>query len=180
MRSVCLLLLLAGPAGAAPFVVHGGISTVAPAAAASTNASSNTAASPASSSAASVTPANPMNSTPPPPFQPAPGLQTVPTISPLTQDLRPAVGLTPAQVGDLQTRLQAGGFYHGPIDGQLSGATRSSILSFQETARLPATGQIDAATAALLGVATPAAAAATFGTPFPLSSTGQTSVFVQP
>jgi peptidoglycan hydrolase-like protein with peptidoglycan-binding domain len=72
--------------------------------------------------------------------------------STVTSDLRPPVALAPAQVADLQSLLSAGGFYRGPIDGQLSGPTRSSVRAFQEAAHLPATGEVDAATVAALGL----------------------------
>jgi peptidoglycan hydrolase-like protein with peptidoglycan-binding domain len=102
--------------------------------------------------------------------------------SPQAQTLRPQIGLTPAQVADVQSLLAGQGLYSGPIDGVMNGATRSGIRAFQLTARLPSTGQLDAATAGALGVASPTQAAAIFGTPFPLSGVGQNpeSLFIQP
>ncbi len=100
--------------------------------------------------------------------------------SPLTQDLRTPVSLTPSQVADMQSRLLAAGFYHGPVDGAMTGSTRSAIRAYQQAARLPVTGQPDAATAASIGVSSAATATAVFGTPFPLTPTSESTVFVQP
>jgi peptidoglycan hydrolase-like protein with peptidoglycan-binding domain len=79
----------------------------------------------------------------------------------------------------MQSLLAAQGFYHGPISGILDGATRSAILNYQQAARIPATGQPDAATAGSIGVSAPAAAAQNFP-PFALSTANQTGVFIQP
>ena len=110
------------------------------------------------------------------------GLPSTIPPSPQSQDLRPQISLTPAQVADVQSLLAAQGVYRGPVDGQMSGSLRSGILQFQLAARIPATGQLDAATAAALGVQSPSAATATFGTPFPLSGAGEnpSSLFIQP
>jgi hypothetical protein len=124
--------------------------------------------------------------TPTPAFPGLPVPQTtaaVPTNTPpnpQAQDLRIPVGLTPSQVADMQARLTASGFYHGPIDGVLNGPTRSGISQFQQAARLPVTGVPDAATTGALGVSSAAAAASTFGTPFPISPSADSTVFVQP
>jgi hypothetical protein len=131
----------------------------------------------------------PVTGVPPTPTPAFPGLPVPPLSSglpsgtppqPLPQELRTPISLTPSQVADLQTRLVADGFYHGPIDGVLNGSTRSGIRAFQEAARLPATGEPDAVTTSAIGVSSPAAAAATFGTPFPLNSPTQGTIFIQP
>ena len=70
----------------------------------------------------------------------------------MTNELRPAVNLSPTQVTQVQTLLQQGGFYRGPLDGQLSGPTRASVRAFQQARNLPATGQVDAVTSAALGL----------------------------
>jgi Putative peptidoglycan binding domain len=112
--------------------------------------------------------------------QSASGLPSGTPPSPQAQDLRTPVGLTPSQVADLQARLMAAGFYHGPIDGALNGPTRSGIRQFQEAARIPVTGVPDGATTGALGVSSAAAAAAAFGTPFPISPSADSTLFVQP
>lgn len=97
---------------------------------------------------ATPTPAFPGLPTPPPggiaPGQGLPG--------DVAAQLRPSTQLNAAQVAQLQTRLAANGFYRGPIDGILGSTTLSSVRAFQQSASLPATGAVDAETAAMLGL----------------------------
>lgn len=53
----------------------------------------------------------------------------------------------------VQERLRDRGYYTGPIDGRMSPTTRSAIREFQQDRRLAVTGEIDAATARELGIA---------------------------
>lgn len=80
----------------------------------------------------------------------------------------PFLGLTQgargAGVQQLQERLTAAGFRPaGGADGIFGPATRSALIAFQESKGLPATGTVDAATAAALGGATAAASTASTG-----------------
>src|SRR5581483_2469536 len=59
----------------------------------------------------------------------------------------------PTQVAAAQVDLAGLGLFTGPVDGQLSAPTRAAIRQFQVTQRLPATGQLDASTAAVLSAA---------------------------
>ena len=52
----------------------------------------------------------------------------------------------------MQQTLQDRGQYHGKIDGVPGLRTRASIRGFQKAENLPVTGQLDAQTAAQLGV----------------------------
>jgi peptidoglycan hydrolase-like protein with peptidoglycan-binding domain len=97
---------------------------------------------------ATPTPAFPGLPTPPPggiaPGQGLPG--------DVAAQLRPSTQLNAAQVAQLQSQLAANGFYRGPIDGILGSTTLSSVRAFQQSASLPATGTVDAQTAAMLGL----------------------------
>ncbi len=52
----------------------------------------------------------------------------------------------------MQQTLQDKGRYHGKLDGVLGLRTRASIRAYQQAENLPVTGQLDAQTAAKLGV----------------------------
>lgn len=114
------------------------------------------------------TPPPPASVTTPPigvPATPAPAFPGLPSPPPggiapghglpgnVAAQLRPSAQLNAAQVAQLQTRLAANGFYAGPIDGILGATTLGSVRAFQQTAGLPATGAVDAQTAAALGLA---------------------------
>ena len=64
-----------------------------------------------------------------------------------------------AEVRDTQMRLQAAGFYNGPIDGVLGPETQAAVERYQQNRRLPVTGRLDDATRNALRVppATPVA-----------------------
>jgi hypothetical protein len=95
---------------------------------------------------------------PPTPAPAFPGLPTAPvspstpsTIGPNRQTQsfsRGAEVNDPTQVAATQRDLASLGIYQGPIDGQLDATTRAAVRQFQLTQRLPATGQLDADTAA--------------------------------
>jgi hypothetical protein len=89
---------------------------------------------------------------PAPPTSPAtPNTTGLPTE--VTAQLRRQTELSaPIDVAQAQNLLAATGFFRGPIDGVLSGPTRSSIRAFQEATGLPATGLLDNQTAAALGI----------------------------
>ena len=55
-------------------------------------------------------------------------------------------------VRKMQQTLQGKGHYRGEVDGVFGLRTRASILAFQKAQNLPVTGQLDAQTAAKLGV----------------------------
>jgi peptidoglycan hydrolase-like protein with peptidoglycan-binding domain len=55
-------------------------------------------------------------------------------------------------VKKVQETLKDKGHYRGEVDGVLGLRTRASIRGFQKTENLPVTGQLDAQTAAKLGV----------------------------
>jgi hypothetical protein len=99
---------------------------------------------------------------------PTPGLAGLPNVpvggalptdqgfnSVITAEQRQPTTLAPTQVVDLQSSLAAAGFYRGPIDGVLSGTVRGSLKAFQASVQLPATGQVDAETLAVLGQVAP-------------------------
>jgi peptidoglycan hydrolase-like protein with peptidoglycan-binding domain len=70
-------------------------------------------------------------------------------------------GATGADVVALQTALLAAGVkVPGGADGVFGPATKSALTAYQSRAGLPTTGEVDAGTAAALGVSTPAPAAA--------------------
>lgn len=60
--------------------------------------------------------------------------------------------LSPAAVRNIQSRLRAMNFYRGPIDGAWGAGTQSAIERFQQGRGLQATGQVNPATAAALGL----------------------------
>jgi hypothetical protein len=66
--------------------------------------------------------------------------------SQVNSQLRPAGSLSAGQVAEVQAALASGGLYRGPIDGVFSGATRASVVLFQQIQRLPETGELDAET----------------------------------
>ena len=51
---------------------------------------------------------------------------------------------------EAQKALAQKGFYKGPIDGEVSPAFRTAVWNFQKSKGLPATGQLDRATAVAL------------------------------
>jgi N-acetylmuramoyl-L-alanine amidase len=60
--------------------------------------------------------------------------------------------LSPAAVRNIQGRLRAMNFYRGPVDGAWGAGTQSAIERFQQGRGLQATGQVNPATAAALGL----------------------------
>jgi peptidoglycan hydrolase-like protein with peptidoglycan-binding domain len=60
--------------------------------------------------------------------------------------------LSPAAVRNIQSRLRAMNFSRGPIDGAWGAGTQSAIERFQQGRGLQATGQVNPATAAALGL----------------------------
>lgn len=60
--------------------------------------------------------------------------------------------LTPAGVRAIQSRLQHLGYYTGPEDGVWGPATQDAIQRFQQGQGLQATGQLNPATVAVLGL----------------------------
>ena len=64
----------------------------------------------------------------------------------------------PATIRALQHALADRGYYQGPLDGAASPALTDAIARFQADGKMPATGRVDGATAAALGVPLPAAA----------------------
>ena len=60
--------------------------------------------------------------------------------------------LSPAVVRNIQSRLRAMNFYRGPVDGAWGAGTQSAIERFQQGRGLQATGQVNPATAAALGL----------------------------
>lgn len=59
-----------------------------------------------------------------------------------------------------QEKLNALGFYSGPINGDFGPYTQAALAQFQLSRTLPASGQLDAETSLELGVARDASAAA--------------------
>jgi hypothetical protein len=100
---------------------------------------------------------------PPTPAPAFPGLPTTPTVPSTPSTTGPsrvnaafsrgAEVNDPTQIAAAQVDLAALALFNGPVDGQLSAPTRASIRQFQLINRLPATGQLDAATAATLSAA---------------------------
>jgi peptidoglycan hydrolase-like protein with peptidoglycan-binding domain len=68
----------------------------------------------------------------------------------VNNQLRPSVSANATQVANVQATLAAGGLYSGPIDGIFSAATRAAVARYQDTQRLPATGELDGETVARL------------------------------
>lgn len=87
--------------------------------------------------------------------------------SQINSELRPAGSLSLGQVASVQSALAAGGLYRGPIDGVLSGGTRAAVRLFQQSERLPATGELDAETLARIttgkSTSTPIGSGGSFG-----------------
>jgi hypothetical protein len=62
--------------------------------------------------------------------------------------------LLPDQViANVQTQLQQGGYYSGPITGSLNSATRAAIANYQRDQGLVVTATVDEATVESLGLA---------------------------
>jgi hypothetical protein len=190
IRVGTLVILLAAPAGAQFFPGRGAVSPPPP----TTSTPPGTNSSPTANTSSTATPngsvaippaAQGVPPTPTPAFpglpvpQSSSGIPSGTPPSPLAQDLRTPAALTPSQVAEMQSLLAAQGFYHGPITGVMDGATHSAIRNYQEAARIPATGQPEAATANTLGVSSPAAASQNFP-PFALSTANQQGIFIQP
>lgn len=53
---------------------------------------------------------------------------------------------------EIQTRLKDWGYYDGPITGEVDNETREAIMDFQSSHGISATGNLDAATTAAIGV----------------------------
>jgi hypothetical protein len=194
MKIGSVVLFLAAPASAQFFPGRGAVSPPANSTTPTNTASASTNSSPTNNTSSTSTPSGSVaippaaQGVPPTPAPAFPGLPVSQSSSgiasgtppsPLAQDLRTPAALTPSQVAEMQSLLMAQGFYHGPISGMLDGSTRSAIRAYQEAARIPATGQPDAATANTLGVQSPAAASQNFP-PFALSTNNQSGVFIQP
>ncbi len=64
----------------------------------------------------------------------------------------PMEALSPAAVRNVQRRLRMLGFYRGPIDGVWGPGTQAGLERFQQGRGLQATGQINPATVAALGL----------------------------
>jgi peptidoglycan hydrolase-like protein with peptidoglycan-binding domain len=60
--------------------------------------------------------------------------------------------LAPGVVANAQVALTGMGLYRGPVSGTLTGVTRAALRSFQASAQLPVTGELDLATAQRLGI----------------------------
>lgn len=73
---------------------------------------------------------------------PAPGTPAALATDPLSQ----------AAVRNIQNRLRAMNFYRGPVDGAWGAETQSAIERFQQGRGLQASGQVNPATAAGLGL----------------------------
>jgi peptidoglycan hydrolase-like protein with peptidoglycan-binding domain len=54
-------------------------------------------------------------------------------------------------VQELQTRLQAGGYYYGAIDGIFGSETQTAVIALQQNSSLPPTGVVDQQVYAVLG-----------------------------
>ncbi|MDB4964768.1 MAG: putative peptidoglycan binding domain, partial [Myxococcales bacterium] len=101
----------------------------------------------------SVTGAASTNGVPPTPAPATPGLPSSPATGVLpsqqgfdartNNELRPSSSLNVDQVANVQAALASGGFFRGPIDGNLTASTRAAIRQFQNTNRLPETGDLD-------------------------------------
>src|SRR5262249_24463339 len=97
---------------------------------------------------------------PPTPAPAFPGLPTTPSVPSTPSTTGPArINSSfsrgaevndPTQVAAAQVDLAGLGLFAGPVAGQLSSPTRASIRQSQLTNHLPATGQLDANTAAVL------------------------------
>ena len=59
---------------------------------------------------------------------------------------------TPAKISEIQTALQATGFYTGPIDGVLGPNTMDAVTAYQKVKNLPVDGYLNMATVKSLGV----------------------------
>jgi hypothetical protein len=75
--------------------------------------------------------------------------QTIPP-SDVANELRPSLAPNNQQLVTVQRALAAGGYYRGPIDGELDASTRAAVARFQSAARLPETGLLDGETLARL------------------------------
>jgi len=64
----------------------------------------------------------------------------------------PMEPLGPAAVRNIQARLRALGFYRGPIDGMWGAGTQAGLERFQQGRGLQASGQLNPATVAALGL----------------------------
>jgi peptidoglycan hydrolase-like protein with peptidoglycan-binding domain len=60
--------------------------------------------------------------------------------------------LAPDFIRDIQRRLAQRGYQIGPVDGVFGPSTQTALRSFQKDVNLPANGQIDSQTLAVLGV----------------------------
>jgi peptidoglycan hydrolase-like protein with peptidoglycan-binding domain len=62
------------------------------------------------------------------------------------------VNATPAKIMEIQTILQSGGFYSGPIDGILGPVTYSAVAAYQKAKGLTEDGYLSVETLKSLGV----------------------------
>lgn len=62
------------------------------------------------------------------------------------------VNATPDKIKEIQTALQAAGFYTGPIDGELGANMMSAITAYQQSKGLPADGYLTVESVKALGV----------------------------
>lgn len=60
---------------------------------------------------------------------------------------------SPESIRFAQMTLRDRGFYNGPINGEMTNATRAAIRQLQQASNLPVTGDLDMRTARLLGIA---------------------------
>jgi peptidoglycan hydrolase-like protein with peptidoglycan-binding domain len=56
-------------------------------------------------------------------------------------------------IANVQTQLQQGGYYSGPITGSLNSATRAAIANYQRDHGLVVTATVDEPTVESLGLA---------------------------
>jgi lipid-binding SYLF domain-containing protein len=68
--------------------------------------------------------------------------------------VEPAASSKKSDIMRAQESLQEKGYYHGAIDGIIGPMTRKAIREYQKAESLPVNGQLDAPTAAKLGITT--------------------------
>jgi murein DD-endopeptidase MepM/ murein hydrolase activator NlpD len=105
---------------------------------------------------------------------------TLPTVVyPLTVDTLPVRGAKGASVLTVQKALVTAGItVKGGVDGMFGSGTTSSLAAFQGAKGLPATGLLDASTAAALGLVAPVAAPAPAPAPTVSAAAANTSAIV--
>jgi len=100
-------------------------------------------------------------------------------VYPLTVDTLPVRGAKGASVLTVQKALVTAGItVKGGVDGMFGSGTTSSLAAFQGAKGLPATGLLDASTAAALGLVAPVAAPAPAPAPTVSAAAANTSAIV--